>query len=80
LLGTPSLPQVGVLAGEQCLETPETGKRLQAGETYVVPGGIIHRGRAIGSGVRRALALNLHDSAHPTSHDLTDPPPLVPCK
>lgn len=69
-----------LVAGEQCLETPDKGQRLHAGQTYVLPGGVIHRGRATGSDVRRALALNLHDSAHPTSHDLSDPPPLVPCK
>lgn len=69
-----------VVAGEQCLETPEVGHRLGAGQFYVLPAGIIHRGRVMGSGVRRALALILHDAAHPTSQDLSDSLPLVPCK
>lgn len=69
-----------VVAGEQCLETPEVGHHLGAGQSYVLPAGVIHRGRVIGSGVRRALALYLYDAAHPASQDLADPPPLVPCK
>ena len=69
-----------IVAGEQCLETPERGQRLHAGESYVLPGGVIHRGRATGTGVRRALALNLHDSAHPTSHVLDDRQDLIRCR
>jgi len=69
-----------VVDGEQCVETPEFGKRLGAGQSYVLAPGVIHRGRATGSGVRRALALNLHDSAHPTSHVLDDRSQLVPCR
>jgi quercetin dioxygenase-like cupin family protein len=69
-----------IVAGEQCLETPEVGQRLGAGQSYVLPAGIIHEGRVTGAGVRRALALILHDAAQPASHDVDDPPPLVPCK
>ena len=69
-----------VVAGEQCLETQEVGHRLGAGQTYVRPAGVIHRGRVTESGVRRALALVLHDAARPASHDLADPPSLVSCK
>lgn len=69
-----------LVAGEQCVETPDKGRRLRAGESYALPDGVIHRGRATGSGVRRALALNLYDSARPTTHDLSSPPPLVPCQ
>jgi len=70
-----------VVDGEQCMETPEVGLHLSAGQSYVVPGGVVHRGRVIGSKARRALALNLYDAALPTSHDLdNNPPPLVPCK
>ncbi|HET6896904.1 MAG TPA: cupin domain-containing protein [Vicinamibacteria bacterium] len=69
-----------VVDGEQCVETPEFGKRLGAGQSYVLAPGVAHRGRATGSGVRRALALNLHDSAHPTSQVLEDRSPLVPCR
>ena len=70
---------VYVVDGEQCMETPEVGRHIGAGQSYVVPADVIHRGRVIGSGVRRALALNLYDADHPTSHDLDDPPPLVGC-
>ena len=68
-----------IVSGEQCLETPKLGKHLGAKQSYVLPTGVIHRGRVIGSDVRRALALILHDAAHPASHDLEDPPPLVSC-
>ena len=68
-----------IVSGEQCLETPKLGKHLGAKQSYVLPTGIIHRGRVIGSNVRRALALVLHDAALPASQDLKDPPPLISC-
>ncbi|MFC5595001.1 cupin domain-containing protein [Lysobacter niastensis] len=69
-----------VVAGEQCLETPERSHSLGPGQSLVLPAGVIHRGRPSGSSARRVLALNLYDSARPVSHDLGNPPPLVPCK
>jgi quercetin dioxygenase-like cupin family protein len=69
-----------VVAGEQCVETPEVGHRIGAGEAQVLPAGVIMRGRGAGSGWRRALALVLHDAAHPGSHDIDDPPPMVGCR
>ena len=70
-----------IVDGEQCMETLEIGVHLGGGQSYVVPGGVIHRGRPIGSKARRALGLNLYDAAHPTSHDLdNNPPPLASCK
>ena len=69
-----------VVNGEQCLETQEVGHRLGAGQHLVLPADVIHRGRVTAPGGRRALALILHDAARPASHDLPDPPPLVPCK
>jgi len=69
-----------IVDGEQCMETPEIGLHLSAGQSYVLPDGAIHRGTVIGSKARRALALNLYDSARSVSHDLADPPPLVSCK
>jgi quercetin dioxygenase-like cupin family protein len=69
-----------IVDGEQCLETQEVGHRISAVQTLIVPAGTIHRGRVTGSHGRRALALILHDAARPASHDLTDPPPLTPCK
>jgi quercetin dioxygenase-like cupin family protein len=68
-----------IVDGEQCMEMLEAGRRLGVGQSYVVPGGGVHRGRVMGSGARRALALNLYDAAHSASHDLADPPPLVQC-
>ena len=69
-----------IVAGEQCLETPVVGHHVEAGQTLILPAGTIMRGRVTGSSVRGALTLVLHDAAPPGSHDLVDPPPLVPCK
>jgi quercetin dioxygenase-like cupin family protein len=69
-----------IVDGEQCMETPEAGQHLGAGQSYLVQSGGVHRGRVTGSGVRRALALILYDAGHPASHDLVDPPPLIQCK
>lgn len=69
-----------VIAGEQCLETPEVSQRLVAGQSFVLPAGVIHRGRVTGTDVRRALALVLHDAAQPASRDLNDSRPLVACE
>jgi quercetin dioxygenase-like cupin family protein len=68
-----------IVDGEQCLETQEVGHRLSAGQSHILPAGVIHRGRVTQAGGRRALALILHDAARPASNDLTDHPPLVPC-
>jgi quercetin dioxygenase-like cupin family protein len=70
---------VYVVEGEQCTETPEGGQRLGAGQYYIVPDGLLHRGRVTGSGARRLLAVNLYDAARPVSHDPADPPPLASC-
>lgn len=69
-----------IVSGEQCLDTQQTGHRLTTGKTFVLPSGVIHQGRVVGPGSRGALALILHDSAHPASRDLSNPPPLIPCK
>ena len=69
-----------ILDGEQCLETQELAHRLGAGDTFVLPGDVIHRQRIIAVGGRRNLAIILHDAARPASQDLADPPPLAPCK
>lgn len=69
-----------VVSGEQCLETRSEARRLTPGSSYVVPVDTIHRGRVVGSGPRRALALVLHDAARPMSHDLAAPPQLTPCE
>ena len=71
---------VYVVAGEQCTETPDRGQRLGAGQYYIVPDGVLHRGRVTGSDVRRLLAVNLYDASRPVSHDPADPPHLASCK
>jgi quercetin dioxygenase-like cupin family protein len=71
---------VYVVDGEQCMETPMAGHRLGPGQSYVVSGDVVHRGRPIGSQARRAFGLNLYDVAHPVSRNLADPPVLVSCK
>ena len=75
----PGPEAVYIVDGEQCMETPEAGHRLGAGQFYVVPSGGVHRGRVIGSGVRRALGFNLYDAAHPASHDLAEPTLMLQC-
>jgi quercetin dioxygenase-like cupin family protein len=69
-----------VVDGEQCIEMSEAGKHLVPGQSYVVPGRSVHRGRVIGSKARRALALILYDAGHPASHDLDPATPIVSCK
>jgi quercetin dioxygenase-like cupin family protein len=68
-----------IVAGEQCLETPAHGHHLSAGQSHVLPTGVVHRGRVVGSGLRRALALILYDTAQPASHDLEAAPALAAC-
>lgn len=46
-----------VVDGEQCLETPAAGHKLAAGLSFVLPAGVVHRGRVIGTSPRRALGL-----------------------
>ena len=69
-----------IVDGEQCIETPELARHLNAGQSYVVPGGTVHRGRVLGSSPRRALALNLYNTTFPVSQDLENSPPLASCK
>lgn len=69
-----------IVLGEQCLETQKVGHRLRAGKFLILPTDQIHRGRVQNAGLRGALTLVLHDSARPASSDLSDPPPLIPCK
>lgn len=52
-----------VLAGEQCLETPEGKTIVRAGESGIVPGGPPMRLTGTGTVQRRSLVLVLHDSS-----------------
>ena len=53
-----------VLAGEQCLETPDGADRARAGGTMAVRPGIPMELNVTGTKLRRAFALVIHDSAH----------------
>ena len=71
-----------IVSGEQCLETQKSGYRLTAGKFFVLATDQIHRGRVQSAKMREALALVLHDSKRPASHDLTasDSPLLMACR
>lgn len=69
-----------IVSGEQCIERSESSQRLSVGQSYIVPGSSVHRGRVIGSTARRALALILYAAAYPASRDLDNATPLVSCK
>jgi quercetin dioxygenase-like cupin family protein len=76
----PGPEAIYIVDGEQCMQTPKAGIHLSAGQSYVIPDGVIHRGTVIGSKPRRAFGFNLYDATHPTSHDLDKPPRLLSCK
>ncbi len=69
-----------VIAGEQCLQTPERALKTRAGETAIVPAGVTMRLVATGTEPRRALVLILHDAAQPPTSVINGPPPLADCK
>jgi quercetin dioxygenase-like cupin family protein len=52
-----------VLAGEQCLETPDGADRSKAGDTMTVRSNIPMELNVTGKTIRRAFALVIHDSA-----------------
>ena len=52
-----------VLAGEQCLETPDGAGRARAGGTMSVPPDVPMELHVTGTTLRRAFALVIHDSA-----------------
>ena len=54
-----------VLTGAQCLETPDSIMVRHAGESGIVPEGLPMNIKAIGTEMRRAVFLVLHDSAKP---------------
>jgi quercetin dioxygenase-like cupin family protein len=54
-----------VLAGEQCLETPDGANRARAGGTMTVRSNIPMELHVGGKTIRRAFALVIHDSAQP---------------
>ena len=54
-----------VLAGEQCLETPDGASRAMAGGTMTVPPNVPMELTVTGNTQRRAFALVIHDSVQP---------------
>jgi len=68
-----------VLAGEQCLETPEGTIKARAGEGAVVRPSIPMRLTNSGTTTRRALFIVVHDAAHPWSVLTEDWKPTGAC-
>lgn len=54
-----------VLAGEQCLETPDGASKSGAGATMTVPPNIPMELNVTGTKLRRAFALVIHDATQP---------------
>ena len=71
-----------VIEGEQCLQTPERAVRMRKGETLAIPAGVPMRVMATGSGVRRALAVIVHDAAQPPTMRMSEQnsPKLAACQ
>lgn len=69
-----------IVDGEQCIEMSKASQHLGFGQSFIVPGSSVHRGRVIGSKARRALALILYDATYPASHDLDNATPIISCK
>jgi quercetin dioxygenase-like cupin family protein len=68
------------LSGEMCLETPEGSMVGRAGgPPVIVPGGPPMELTATGTGIRRSLALVLHDSSQPASSPASDWSPKGLC-
>ncbi len=78
---THSGPEVFYLVdGEQCIEMSDASQRLGVGQSFIVPGSTVHRGRVVGSKARKALALILYDATYPASRDLDNATPITSCK
>lgn len=69
-----------IVDGEQCIERQGTSQHLSSGQSYIVPGSTIHRGRVIGSKARQALALILYDASFPGSKDLDNATVMTSCE
>jgi quercetin dioxygenase-like cupin family protein len=71
-----------VIDGEQCMQTPERATTVRRGETITLPTGVTMRVTATGSGIRRALAVIVHDAAQPPTMrmDEASAPALASCK
>lgn len=68
-----------VLAGAQCLETPDGARIMRAGESFIVPEGPPMLLVSTGTITRRSLALVLHDAAQPWTIPTTEWTPKESC-
>ena len=69
-----------MVAGAQCLETPDGAVVARAGETALVPGGPPMMLLGTGSEVRRTIVLVVHDSAQPWMTPAADWTPTGTCQ
>jgi quercetin dioxygenase-like cupin family protein len=56
-----------MLAGEQCLETPEGASKARAGESMTAPPNTPMKLTITGTSLRRSLVVVIHDSSRPRS-------------
>lgn len=68
-----------ILSGAQCLQTPDTETITRAGQGAVVPMGPPMVLTGMGTELRRAVALVLHDTREPWFALATDWKPAKPC-
>jgi len=69
-----------VLAGEQCLETPDGKTVVRAGQSAIVPAGPPMRLTGTGTVQRRSLVLVLHDTSQPWITPTSDWTPKGLCR
>ena len=69
-----------IVAGGQCVETPSGATRIRAGESATVPAGPPMQLEALGSAVRRALVLVVHDPDKPWMTAAPDWTPTGACR
>jgi len=68
-----------VVAGTNCVETPDGVRTAGAGETLIVPEGPPMVLTGVGSAIRRSLAVVVHDSAKPWTEVTSDWTPKGAC-
>jgi quercetin dioxygenase-like cupin family protein len=68
-----------VVSGAQCLRTTEGAQVIRAGEGGFIRGGPSMMLTSIGTEVRRALVLVLHDTSQPWMTSTTDWTPTSQC-
>jgi quercetin dioxygenase-like cupin family protein len=69
-----------MIAGEVCLETPDGTMVGRAGESTIVPAGPSMQATTTGTEQRRSLVLIVHESAQPSTMQVSDWTPKGLCK